>query len=236
MSTTTPHLAINSNTIIKVLSIITCVLILISIGGQWWKFTYGDHHVKALIQFFNLDHERNIPTFFSVFLLFFVAVLLSFIAKFNYAHMQPHTSKWVILACGFVFMAFDEAFQIHERFIWPFRALLGENNLGIFYFAWVIPGIFLILILALYFFKFLIDLPKTARIRFLIAATLYISGAIGFEFIGGYHVEKYGEDNLTYSIITTIEESLELSGLVFFIWALLKYCEQHYKSVLFVFE
>ncbi len=57
-------------------------------------------------------------------------------------------------------MAFDEAFQIHERFISPFRAFLGENNLDIFYFAWVSPGIILILIPALYFLKFLIDLPK----------------------------------------------------------------------------
>ena len=236
MSTTTPHMAINSNTIIKALSIITCALIVISIGGQLWKFTFGGDQAKMFIQFFNLDHERNIPTFFSVFLLFFVALILAFIARLNHVQKQPHSSKWIMLSCGFVFMAFDEAFQIHEKFIWPFRALLGENNLGIFYFAWVIPGLILILILALYFLKFLIDLPRIARTRFLIAATLYIGGAIGFELIGGYHVEQYGEENLTYSIITTIEESLELSGLVFFIWALLKYCEQHFKSVLFVFE
>jgi len=59
----------------------------------------------------------------------------------------------------------------------------------------------------------------------LIAATLYIGGTLGLELIGDYHAEKYGEENLTYNLITTVEEGLELSGLAFFIRALLKYCE-----------
>lgn len=103
MSTATPHMAIHSDTIVRVLSIITCVLILISIGGQWWKFTFGGSQAKMLIQFFNLDHERNIPTFFSVFLLFLAALLLAFIARFNHAQIQLHTSKWIILACSFLY-------------------------------------------------------------------------------------------------------------------------------------
>lgn len=65
----------------------------------------------------------------------------------------------------------------------------------------------------------------------MLAAAIYLGGAIGFELVGGQHVELHGEENLTYSVITTIEESLEISGLIFFIWALLKYCEEHYQEV-----
>ena len=60
--------------------------------------------------------------------------------------------------------------------------------------------------------------------------------AIGFELIGGRHSELYGEENWGYIIITTIEESLELSGLIFFIWALLKYCEDHFSAIQLRFE
>lgn len=137
---------------------------------------------------------------------------------------------------GFLYIAFDEAFQIHEKLIWPFQRLIGEDNLGIFYFAWVIPAIFIVIMLGLFFLKFLLYLSVTERNRFLLAAALYLGGAIGMELIGGRHVELYGEENWGYSTITTLEESLEMAGLIFFIWALLKYCEAHYSSVQFHFK
>jgi hypothetical protein len=133
-------------------------------------------------------------------------------------------------------MAFDEAFQLHERLIRPISVMLGEKNLGIFYFAWVIPAMIIVLMLGLFFLKFLLHLPMIVRFRFLIAATLYLVGAIGIELIGGRYAELHGEENLTYSMITTIEESLEIAGLIFFIWALLKYCADHHKEVQLYFK
>jgi hypothetical protein len=37
-------------------------------------------------------------------------------------------------------------------------------------------------------------------------------------------------------MIVTVEESLEMTGLIVFIWALLKYCADNYKQVRFRFE
>jgi hypothetical protein len=61
------------------------------------------------------------------------------------------------------------------------------------------------------------------------AATFYIGGAIGVELIGSHHAELYGYENWTYSMIATLEESLEMAGLIVFIWALLKHCADNYK-------
>jgi hypothetical protein len=69
-----------------------------------------------------------------------------------------------------------------------------------------------------------------------VAAILYIGGAIGVELIGGRYAELHGEENWTYSMITTVEESLEMAGLIVFIWALLEYCADNYKEVRFRFE
>ena len=180
---------------------------------------------------FNVDEERNIPTYFSMLLMIFIASLLAFIATLNSKLGLPHVSKWVVLSCGFLCMAYDEVFQIHEKLIWPFRELLGDSNLGAFYFAWVIPGITIVIVSGLFFLRFLLHLPTLVRFRFLFAATLYIGGAIGLELVGGQHVELHGEGNFLYSMITTIEESLEIFGLIFFIWTLLKYCEEYYQKV-----
>jgi len=114
--------------------------------------------------------------------------------------------------------------------------MLGDGDLGIFYFAWVIPGIALVLVLGLFFLRFLLSLPATTRRRFLIAATLYLGGALGVELIGGQYAELHGFESFTYSMIATVEESLEMAGLILFIRALLKYCAESYKEVGFRFE
>ncbi len=230
------QISFSSATIIRILNALTFLLILASTAGQFLKFSFGEDYLKRLVLLVHLDHEHNIPTYFSVLLMLFAALILALIFEFNRKQKAPHVWKWAILSFGFIFMAFDEAFQVHEKFIWPFRALLGENNLGIFYFAWVIPGSIVVVAIGLFFSKFLLHLPTIVRFRFFIAATLYIGGAIGVELIGGRYAELYGEENWIYSMITTIEESLELIGLIFFIWSLLKYCEDYYPNVQIHFE
>ena len=219
------------------LGAMTFLLVLASIGGQVAKFFLGYDKLHGFIYLFDVDRERNIPTYFSMLLMLFAALLLVVITVLNRKQRTPHVSKWSILSFGFLFMAADEGLQIHERLEKPVRMLLGGGDLGIFNFAWVIPGIALVLVLALFFLRFLLHLPAKTRLRFMMAATIYIGGAIGFEMIGGRYTALYGADNFTYRcILVTIEESLEMVGLIVFIWALLDYCADSYKEVLFRFE
>ena len=67
------------------------------------------------------------------------------------------------------------------------------------------------------------------------AATIYIGGALGTELIGGHYADLHGNNTWTYSMIVTVEESLEMAGLIVFIWALLKYCADNFKEVQFQF-
>jgi hypothetical protein len=204
-------------------------------AGQFSKFMFGHAFLTGFVPLFYVDMEQNIPTLFSVMLILFATLLLAIIAIFNGKQRIADVSKWVILSFGFLLMAFDEAFQFHERLNIPVGTLLGDGSLGVFYFPWVIPGIALVFVLGLFFLRLLLHLPATTRFRFLMAATLYIGGAIGAELIGSRHAELHGYENWTYSMITTFEESLEMAGLILFIWALLKYCADNYKDVLLRF-
>ena len=221
--------------ITRILGIIAFLLVLANIGGLFSKFVLGHGSLKGLVPLFILDKEKNIPTFFSVLLMLSATLLLVIITLVNIKNRLPHVSKWGLLSFGFLYMAFDEAFQFHERLTLPAKTLLNEKNLGIFYSAWVIPGIALVVFLGLFFLRFLLYLPAKTRFRFLMAATFYIGGAIGMECVGGKYFEIHGTFDLTYGIITTVEESLEITGLIFFIWALLKYCAENYKEVRFQF-
>lgn len=84
--------------------------------------------------------------------------------------------------------------------------------------------------------QFIRHLEARTRLRFLVAGSLYIGGAIVVEAIGGSYAERAGMNNLTYNVITTVEESLEMVGLTVFIWALLRYCADTYRDVLLQFS
>lgn len=225
------QISLNPLSIVRVLGAVAFLLVLASTGGQLTAYLTGHDHVYGLVRLFYFDAEQNIPTFFSTFLLLFAALLLAVITVLKRNRTASHVSHWAILSFGFLFMAADEAVSLHERLVEPTRKLLGGGKLGVFYFAWVIPGIALVIVLALFFLRFLLRLPTKTRLTFLMAAILYIGGAIGFELIGGRYAELHGLQNLTYGMIATVEESLEMAGVIIFIWALLAYIADNHKEV-----
>lgn len=230
--------SLNPSAVARVLAAIAFILVLAHLGERFSHLELGYGGLPGRIALFNLSAEHTIPAYFSMLLMLFVALLVALIAVLSRENGAPHVAKWVVLSAGFVYMAFDEA---HQRLMAPLRYLLGipdpvgtvngEVVLGVSYFAWVIPAIAIVLLLGLYFLRFLLYLPATTRYRFLAAAALYLGGAIGFELIGGAYAGAHGYDNWTYTLIATAEEVLEMAGLIVFIWALLKYCGETYREV-----
>jgi len=224
----TARLLLNRSVIVRLLGVGALLLVLAGIGVQLSRYLLGRDHLLGLL---SLDSEANIPTFFSALLLTIAALLLAVIAALAAQMKKPDRSKWAILSVGFLIMAVDETASIHERFIHPIRELLGNESLGVFYYAWIIPGILLVLALGLFFLGFVWRLPATTRSTIILAATLYLAGAIGIEMIGGVYDETYGDANLTYAMIAAVEEGLEMAGLIVFLYALLGYMADTYDEV-----
>ena len=229
------HLSLRPNSIAFFLSAIAVFLILASIIGQ--SIAYLNNYeqlslfAQQLIRIFELGSEHNIPTHFSALLILFSALLLFFIFFVETTKNSWSKTYWLILAGGFFFMAADETYQVHEKLIDPVQHLLPGTSFGIFYFAWVIPYFIIVLTIAVFFARFLMKIPSKTKNRFLIAAAIYLGGAIGIELIGGYYFELHGSDNFTYNMIQTVEESMEITGLIVFIWALLKSIEADYQQI-----
>ena len=79
--------------------------------------------------------------------------------------------------------------------------------------------------------KFVFNLPSKTRILFLIAGSVYVSGAVGMELIREFYSKLYA-DNITFvTIIITIEELLEMTGVVIFIYALMSYIDSELKDI-----
>ena len=230
------RISIPSSSVIRVLAIVTVLLLLAGIAGQLSKFLAGHDYLRGFVPLFDLDGEQNIPTFWSVLLLLVSSLLLAVVAALHRRQQLPYAAHWTVLSVGFLLMAYDEAFRVHETLIIPVGNLLGSSNLGLFYYAWVVPGTVLVILLGLFFLQFIRHLEARTRLRFLVAGSLYIGGAIVVEAIGGSYAERAGMNNLTYNVITTVEESLEMVGLTVFIWALLRYCADTYRDVLIQFS
>ena len=222
--------------VFKTLLIIACLLVFASVAGQVMKYIFGRPTVFGLVHLFNVNHEQNIPTLFSVTLLLACGGLLGFIFYLRRRQHAELNMYWVILSLGFIYMAIDEFSELHEKLSNHITPLIGDHSGGFLQFSWVIPACILVIFLGIFFLKFLLSLPKTTRVGFIIAGIIYLTGLIGIEMPGGYYAELHGVTNLTYSLITTLEESLEMLGLILFIRALLDYLSAHFSEITINFQ
>lgn len=205
-------------------------LIIAGTSGQIFRIYTGDDRLYGLIPLFNLDWEKNLPSFFSMFILISASALLTIITILEKKRTAVYASHWKILAFGFLYMACDEGFSFHEKLTVPIRAMFGYQT-GFFYFAWVIPGILLVLLLAVYFTNFLLHLSARTRKIFLLAGSIYLAGALGMELIGGRYAELHGLSNLIYLACVTIEEGAEMIGVIIFIQGLLEYIADNFGEI-----
>jgi hypothetical protein len=92
-------------------------------GGADGGFTgYG------VVQFFLLNGETNLPTFFSVFLLLSCCLVLAIISAQKYATSDQWVFRWVILAVVFFGMALDEFASMHELVGYKIRHYFGLSG------------------------------------------------------------------------------------------------------------
>lgn len=205
------------------LFMVMAVLLVLDVFLQTMKYEAGHDYLFGLIRLFDVDQEANIPSLFSTLLLLSAGLLLAMIGREEKARGGPDAARWTFLSAVFLFLMVDESASLHELLILPGRELLGKHIPGIFYYAWVIPYFVLVVALAAYLLGFFLRLPWAIKIRFVLAAVLFVGGSIGFELAEGAEDMAYGQKNMLYSVLTAIEEGMEMAGVIVFIHALLQY-------------
>lgn len=175
-------------------------------------------HRRTLV---HLNNESNLPTWFSTVLLLGCAAMLAVIASAARRGALTHPGHWIFLAFIFLLLSIDESARVHERTIVPLRRALDTG--GLFYYAWVVPAIGFLVVLAAAYLRFLLALPPPVRTLVVCAAAVYLGGALGVEMLGAAWAEAHGATGLEYDLLVTVEESLEIGGLVIFAFALLQF-------------
>jgi hypothetical protein len=230
-----PPITLHPASAVRALGAVALFLILASVGGVLAASLSDESWVDLIARRLDVEREWSVPTAFSTLLLLFASLLLGLITAVRRRQTGSPEWHWAILSIGFFAMAADEALSFHEMLIQPGRRLLGGGDLGFLYFPWVVPGIALVLVLALFFWRFVLELPPRTRGAFLLAAAVYLGGAIGVEIVGARIVESHGPQSAGYVLLTTVEEGLEMAGILLFIRALLNYLAENYREVRFTF-
>lgn len=199
-------------------------LVCLSIVGDILVYSLPDFPMRDFFEDkFALNEEHNFPTLYSSLALFLCAVILWIIARFKSECNDRYTLYWTALSAVFVYLSIDELLSIHEAFSKPMHNL-GVN--GLLHNAWVVPGFVVVGIFLVLFSRFFFHLPTSIKRLFAIAFVLFIGGAFIMEIIDGYYKFLYGEKTLGYDLLSTVEESMEMLGVVTFIHALLTYVHQ----------
>jgi len=135
-----------------------------------------------------------------------------------------------------LFLTFDEATAIHESIGDHFESYDYVDASGFLYFMWVVPYGVAVGVLGLFFLKFVFSLPAQTRNLFIASGTIFLSGAIGLEVFGAREADLNGLETITYCVLYTFEELLEMLGIVLFIYALACHLTSEFGRVSLVLE
>jgi len=196
----------------------------LSLGTRAWVYraASGRGHLAALMawKLFDLSTEQNVPTWFSSSLLLVCALLAATVAVLRKVAGHRDAWHWLGLAVGFALLSLDETVALHEHLQGPARRVLGGNASAPLHFAWVVPGMLIAAVLGVGLVAFVNHLDARVRRLFIAATAVFAGGALGLETLGGAVLERFGSQTL-YALVTTAEETFELSGTVLFLYALM---------------
>jgi hypothetical protein len=199
-------------------------------------FYIGDPDKFDFIEMFDFDYEANLPSFYSSAAILFCAALLWMIGIYKRKERLPFRFHWIGLAIIFSLLGLDEAISLHEELGDLTEQLELFDAHGYLYFAWVVPyGIALVLFVFSYL-KFVLALPGTTRLLFIVSGVLFVTGAMGIELISANEADLNGTDTILYSVLYTVEELCEMFSIVIFCYALMRYIEKEGIQVSFRIE
>lgn len=192
------------------------MLVVLGVVGGYLRLVYGIE-LRQAVWLFDLSNEQTFATWYASLLFLFSAFLLVLIAV---VHRGSDRGKeavyWGGLAVVFLLLSADEVAMVHE-----WTANLAPAGRGVFYYSWVFAGLALVGGLSVVYVPFVLRQNRRLRLLLVAAAVVFVGGALGMEMLNAWLEDYYPSAQLAYMLTTAVEESMELAGLIVFVYALL---------------
>ena len=205
----------------------TIISALIFVGLVAYIYTYisGHDHVLGFLRLVDVGSEQSLSTYFSVINLLLAAGLLFTIYAHESKVVKPASGYWLFLSILFLFLSIDESAGIHEKFgnLHEYMVRMDFIEPMLDTHQWIPFGVIFVICVFVILLPFLRSLPTKTRNYFLIAGTVFVTGAIGFEFLGAYMLKSGFVDSpkeMIFFIRRLFEEGFEMYGIAIFNCAL----------------
>jgi hypothetical protein len=190
---------------------------LLSQAPRYFAFSFSGH--QRLDRMFHLGREANVSAWFSGMLLFTSGLLLALIGAVKRQQSDPYRWHWAGLAVLFIYLSADEVAVLHEQIS---SMLAPYTFAALNYGGWIGYGVVAVGALTLVFLPFFLSLSRRTRILFTCSAAVFTGGAIGLEVVA-LPYENGRPPDFGWAMLVALEETLEMSGVIIFIGALVDY-------------
>lgn len=174
----------------------------------------------AVAAIFDVGEETSVPTWFSSANIALSAILALLIGIRDKTTNKTLGLYWIALAVILLGMSVDEVAAIHERAnnlprVFGFAAPLDEGH------QWLVYGTIITIVVALVFIPFVRKISKDTALLLVLAAAVFVSGALGLEFAGSVMIATGMAErgDFIYDLRRLLEEGAEMYGI-----AILNYC------------
>jgi hypothetical protein len=219
------HVTVKPRAFALVLAAVVTWLTLADAAVLWVKFRLQHDYLFGLTPLFDFNREGNLPSFYSACTLLIAAGLFLIVAGDARQRADRWYPHWLGLGLIFLFLAVDEAAEIHGLLTNVIGSMVDTS--GPLLFGWVVPYALLTLLFAVVYVPFTAALPPGIRTLFVLAGIVYVAGALGMELVSGTIVSAHGGvsggglEHWAHAVAYTIEEALEMMGIVLIVYALL---------------
>ena len=246
--------------ITQILGLAVLFLFFAGLAAQITTVLWGAEGYLSVLRLFDVSVESSVPTWYSSVALLLCSVLLAVISLLKKNSGDRYVPHWSILSIVFLYMSVDEVAMIHETLgknignylVATYIDFLPKSFIKSFLtFSWIVPYSILVLIGLLAYLRFLSHLPRKTLLFFLVAGALFLVGALGMEILESQYIFSLKKSRVAvvgdkstwpvdflvwYAVSRSLEEGLEMLGIVVFIHALLSYVSSYIKTVAGVVE
>jgi hypothetical protein len=204
-----------------VVVIALCIIVSLLVLADAAAFLAHDalvrHDMPWVQRVFDLNHEKNVSTWYQSLTLFAGAALALCSAFAARAEGNPNRS-WLGIAAMLLYLSIDEAAAIHEH---APRAILSAADAPLVG-AVAVVSTGLALATAIAYIPFLTSLPALTRKLLLIAGGGYVIATLAIDQATGAVYDEQ-DSSATYAAVTTIEEIIEMLAVIVLLYALMRY-------------
>lgn len=224
-SASAPQLFVRPRAVALGLTLVVAALLVLSLTGQVARYQLGVHRMSPIVVLFDVNLEGNVPAWYSAAALLGCSALFAVIGIGRRQAADRFTKHWLGLSLLFLLASMDESASLHELLSTIVGGAISRlvTLPPYLYYAWVLVAIPFLLVLGVTYLRFLAALPRRFARWLIASAALYLAGAIGVEMIGSYLAVTIGMENMRYALVSTVEEGMEMMGIVMLLYAQLEY-------------